>query len=152
LALTSSPFGIQYDFFLADAVHECPEWLVPMGSLAALAAEHGLRRVSAANFQRFFERHVGPHVGAHGATPHEWDCAAIYRTFAFRKLPEAHNQDDEDEEDDGDHHHQAPSPAPYHHPHDHHQQQQQQQQQEEEEEEEEVEEEGEESGEDSIRI
>jgi len=50
----SQPFGHSYRFTLQEAVDDCREFLVPMGTLRALAASHGLELVSSDNFCDFF--------------------------------------------------------------------------------------------------
>lgn len=110
--LGGAPFGVQYDFFLEDAVVAAggcadeggdgdtggvPEYLVPWEALQRLAAAAGLVPLARDNFHAFFARHAGaePYRGmlrsmsvldCEGTlTQEQWDVAGLYRVFAFQK-------------------------------------------------------------------
>ncbi|CAM9615225.1 unnamed protein product [Chrysoparadoxa australica] len=52
--IESDPFGIEYTFTLGDAVVECPEYLVPLDALAAVASSLGMK-LTHVNFGEFVQ-------------------------------------------------------------------------------------------------
>ncbi|XP_024361759.1 mRNA cap guanine-N(7) methyltransferase 1 isoform X2 [Physcomitrium patens] len=96
---SSTPYGIQYEFHLEDAV-DCPEWLVPFQCFKSLAAEYGLELVFKSNFHSFVKQYcqqkdfadlmrklgaLGDSAAGDAITDDEWDAAYIYLVFVFRK-------------------------------------------------------------------
>ncbi|GJU95750.1 mRNA cap guanine-N7 methyltransferase 1 [Tanacetum coccineum] len=107
---SSSPFGIQYTFYLEDAI-DCREWIVPFQAFKSLAEEYDLELVFVKNShdfvheymkkRRFIElmrRHgvqwvmetetkVNFHYSADLSTLSidEWEVAYLYLSYAFRK-------------------------------------------------------------------
>ncbi|CAM6098815.1 unnamed protein product [Calypogeia fissa] len=96
---SASPFGIQYDFHLEDAV-DCPEWLVPFPKFVELAEEYGLQLVMKQNFHDFVNEQIqlpefgdlmrklgalGDGQSEKSISADEWDAAYVYITFVFQK-------------------------------------------------------------------
>lgn len=94
--LGSNPFGVEYDFYLAESVRHAKEYLVPWELLERLAASAGLVPLDSRNFHAFYEgmSRVPEHRGALASmrvfdargsmSPDEWEAAGVYRVFAFR--------------------------------------------------------------------
>ena len=95
--LGNAPYGARYSFFLAEAVHNVDEYLVPWPLLERLAAAAGLTALASDNFHAFYER-LG-RTGRHADTARnmrvfncegrlsadEWEVAGLYRIFAFQR-------------------------------------------------------------------
>lgn len=58
-ALGDNPFGVEYNFYLAESVDHVPEFLLPWPLLERLAASVGLKPVEKDNFHAFFQRMSG---------------------------------------------------------------------------------------------
>ena len=95
-----SPFGNKYVFNLLDAIEDCPEYLVPMETLEALAEEYGLQVERAQNFHEYhlsasrkpenaqlLQRMNVMHNARAGTTisPEEWEAARVYMVLVLRK-------------------------------------------------------------------
>ena len=94
-ALGGAPYGLRYDFYLAESVEHVDEYLVPWELLVRLAGCVGLVPVARDNFHDWFRRHIAQ--PGHRATartmrvldcegtlsPAEWEAAGLYRVFAF---------------------------------------------------------------------
>ena len=94
----NGPFGIKYNFFLADAIDDCPEYLIHFPTLYKMCAKAGLKLVEKRNFHKFFYRHVeNPklrELAGHmkvltandaGMTKDEWEACFYYCAFVFEK-------------------------------------------------------------------
>ncbi len=104
------PFGNRYQFYLSDAIDECPEFLVPPRTLVELAREYGLQCVLSKNFHEFWEsfsdreelKYLTEKVyrlKSGDMTPDQWEAIYLYRVFVFKKVSE--NEVSEDEESNG---------------------------------------------------
>ncbi|KAL2914395.1 mRNA cap guanine-N7 methyltransferase [Polyrhizophydium stewartii] len=92
---TPSLFGHRYRFTLADAIDDCPEYLINFSTLSSIAAEHGLRPVLWKTFHQFYRDECIEHFdmlqrmrvfNAQGTVSgDEWEAAGIYSVFAFEK-------------------------------------------------------------------
>jgi len=95
---SNGPFGIKYSFFLADAIDDCPEYLIPFPTLFKMCHKAGLKLVEKRNFHKFFYRHVeNPELrqlAGHmkvltaseaGMSKDEWEACFYYCAFVFRK-------------------------------------------------------------------
>lgn len=92
----SSPFGIEYEFHLEDAV-DCPEWLVPFADFKSLAEEYGLELVFVKNAAEFVQEYsripqfsqlmkrLGVLGGKGSMSDDEWEVACLYSAFVLKK-------------------------------------------------------------------
>ena len=109
-ALSNHPYGVKYNFYLAESVDHVDEYLVPYELLERLAQSIGLIPLQKDNFHNWFQRLTNPHHNIHHdgllnitnqdamallkrmnvldiegtITPEEWEVAGLYRVFAFR--------------------------------------------------------------------
>ena len=51
---SKGPYGIKYNFFLADAIDDCPEYLIHFPTLFKICHKNGLKLVQKKNFHDFF--------------------------------------------------------------------------------------------------
>eukprot|EP00842_Homolaphlyctis_polyrhiza_P003868 jgi/Hompol1/4482/HPOL_003649-RA len=92
---TPSKFGHKYRFNLADAIDDCPEYLIHITVLTSIAAEYGLELIYYKPFHEFYQDHCIEGYEAlermrvfnsQGTiSPDEWEAAGIYSAFVFRK-------------------------------------------------------------------
>ncbi|KAJ8771659.1 hypothetical protein K2173_026836 [Erythroxylum novogranatense] len=101
---SSSPFGIEYQFHLEDAV-DCPEWIVPFNVFKSMAEEYGLELVFVKNAHEFVHHYMKSReyvelmrrLGALGdgkedkstLSADEWEVAYLYLAFALKKRGES---------------------------------------------------------------
>ncbi|GJZ86743.1 mRNA cap guanine-N7 methyltransferase 1 [Tanacetum coccineum] len=107
---SSSPFGIQYTFYLEDAI-DCREWIVPFQAFKSLAEEYDLELVFVKNSHDFVHEYMKKRrfielMRRHGVqwvmetetkvnfyysadlstlSIDEWEVAYLYLSYAFRK-------------------------------------------------------------------
>jgi mRNA (guanine-N7-)-methyltransferase len=89
-----APYGIRYMFALADAIDPCPEYLVDLPTLQAVALEYGLVLEEEWNFAAF-DQAFGASFGelkrrvrapqTADIPPDEWDIITLYMAARFRK-------------------------------------------------------------------
>ncbi|KJE96942.1 mRNA cap guanine-N7 methyltransferase 1 [Capsaspora owczarzaki ATCC 30864] len=86
-------FGAKYTFSLQEAIEDCPEFLVHLGTLYELAAEYGLEVNLVESFHQFFERNKDRHgdlLVKNKVLPlsqDEWDVVGLYDVIALTKRP-----------------------------------------------------------------
>ena len=95
------PFGWKYNFFLAEAVEEVPEYVVPWHAFRALAEDYNLELQYRKSFREIWEaekddRTLGPlsermgvrdrDTGELLVTPGEMEAASFYVGFCFYKV------------------------------------------------------------------
>jgi len=98
----TGPYGIKYNFYLKDAIDDCPEYLIPFNALYKLCAKAGLECVRKDNFHKFFYKYVEKQelrellgrmnvltATEQGMSADEWEACFLYTSFVFRKKGES---------------------------------------------------------------
>ncbi|OAJ41654.1 hypothetical protein BDEG_25220 [Batrachochytrium dendrobatidis JEL423] len=92
---TPTLFGHKYQFALADAIDDCPEYLINYSTLKKLAAEYQLEPIMWKPFHNFYQdecikniellerMRIFNHQGT--ISSDEWEAIGIYSVFAFQK-------------------------------------------------------------------
>jgi mRNA (guanine-N7-)-methyltransferase len=95
---TRPEFGHKYQFYLEDAIDDCPEYVAHRQSFIRIANEYGLECVLYKGFHDFFRDESQTkealdllhrmRVFDHGGRLNEldWETAGIYSCFSFRKI------------------------------------------------------------------
>ncbi|KAI8927961.1 guanine-N(7)-methyltransferase domain-containing protein [Entophlyctis helioformis] len=94
-----SVFGHMYRFVLADAIDDCPEYMIQRPTLERLAQEQGMRLVYWKPFHEFYDEECLNNVDLlqrmnvfddQGTiSPEQWEAVGIYTAFAFQKVADA---------------------------------------------------------------
>jgi len=103
--MASGPYGIKYNFFLKDAIDDCPEYLIHFPTLFKLCHQAGLELVEKRNFHKFFFKYAeNPELREllgrmkvltateEGISEDEWEACFYYCAFVFKKKgnPDVH--------------------------------------------------------------
>ena len=90
-------FGARYIFNLKEAISNCPEYLVHMGSLKILALEYGLEYITSEPFHKFYQKNMKidnnkklyqkMRIPIYNELDNDqWEAHGIYQTMIFKKI------------------------------------------------------------------